>query len=296
MYEKLLEGGYDLHVHTGPDVSERKLDDIDYGKRLINLGMKGFGIKSHYFSSASRARVVNKVVPGLNAIGTLVLNNTVGGLNPLAVEMAAKEGAKIVWMPTFDSENEIEYMNNQMGYEELPPWAKVQVDRKKEGKEQSSISILEDGKIKSSVYEILELVAQHNLVLASGHLGKKEIFTLARATKEQGIKKFVVTHPTFSSIALSKEEQKELTEMGAYLEICCGTITPKYGATWDEIYDQVKYIGPKNFIVSSDMGQVTNPFPDEGLLEAVKRFSNNGFSEDEIKTMTTENTTFLVES
>lgn len=65
MYAELLEGAYDLHVHTGPDVNERKLDDLEMAERIFRIGMKGFGIKSHYFCTAERARLVKKLYPGV---------------------------------------------------------------------------------------------------------------------------------------------------------------------------------------------------------------------------------------
>ena len=295
MYEKLLEGAYDLHVHTGPDLSQRKLDDFDYTERLKKIGMKGFVIKSHYFNTAERARLVKKFHPDFNPIGAIALNNSVGGINPTAVEMAAKDGAKLVWMPTFDAENEIQYMFNQTGYEELPPWAQVQFDRRKEGKSQTGITVLEDGKLKEPVQEVLKIVVENDLILATGHLNKTEIFALVSAAKGQGVRKVVITHPTFSSIALSKEDQKELADLGAFLEICVGCITPQYGATWEDIYETVRYVGPEKFILSSDLGQMNNPFPDEGLIEAVKNLSENGFTDSEIRKITTENTSFLAE-
>lgn len=295
MYEKLLEGAYDLHVHTGPDISKRSLDDFDYAERLKKIGMKGFGIKSHYFCTAERARLVKKIYPDLNPIGAIALNNSVGGLNPTAVEMAAKDGAKIVWMPTFDAENEIQYMFSQTGYEELPPWAQVQFDRRKQGKSQTGITILEDGKLRDSVQEILSLIAENDLILATGHLSKPEIFALVSGARDHNVKKVVVTHPTFSSIALSKEEQKELTDLGAFMEECFGCITPEYGTTWEEIYDHIRYIGPDKIILSSDLGQMNNPFPDEGLITFVKNLSENGFTDSEIRRMVVENTTLLAE-
>lgn len=295
MYEKLLEGAYDLHVHTGPDISKRSLDDIDYAERLKKIGMKGFGIKSHYFCTAERARLVKKIYPDLNPIGAIALNNSVGGLNPTAVEMAAKDGAKIVWMPTFDAENEIQYMFSQSGYEELPPWAQVQFDRRKQGKSQTGITILKDGKLRDSVHEILSLVAENDLILATGHLSKPEIFALVSGARDHNVKKVVVTHPTFSSIALSKEEQKELTDRGAFMEECFGCITPEYGTTWEEIYDHIRYIGPDKIILSSDLGQMNNPYPDEGLITFVKNLSENGFTDSEIRRMVVENTTLLAE-
>ncbi|MEH7177536.1 DUF6282 family protein [Neobacillus vireti] len=295
MYEKLLEGAYDLHVHTGPDISKRSLDDFDYAERLKKIGMKGFGIKSHYFCTAERARLVKKLYPDLNPIGAITLNNSVGGINPTAVEMAAKDGAKIVWMPTFDAENEIQYMFSQTGYEELPPWAQVQFERRKQGKSQMGITIFEDGKLKESVHEVLNLVAENNLILATGHLSKPEIFALVSGARDHDVKKVMVTHPTFSSIALTKEEQKELTDLGAFMEECFGCITPEYGTTWEEIYEHIRFIGPERIILSSDLGQMNNPFPDEGLITFVKNLSESGFTDTEIRRMTVENTTFFAE-
>jgi len=292
---ELLEGAYDLHVHTGPDVSPRKLDDLEMAERISKLGMKGFGIKSHYFSSGERARLVKKVYPNLNPIGALTLNHTVGGINPVAVEMAARVGAKIIWMPTFDAANEMEYMFNQSSYEELPPWAKVQFELSKQGKVQAGITVLEDGKLKPAVYDIMDIAAKNDLILATGHLGKQEIYAFVATAKERGLKKVVVTHPTFSSVNLSKEEQKELAELGAYMEQCFGVITPHYGIDWDGLYEAIRYVGPENCILSSDLGQTNNPYPDEGMLAFASNLLNNGFSKDEIKTMTVKNTTFLAE-
>lgn len=289
MYEHLVEGGYDLHVHTGPDVSPRKVDDVDYAQRIQAVGMKGFGIKSHYSSTAGRARIVKKLYPDVDAIGAIVLNHTVGGLNPVAVEMAAKEGAKIVWMPTFDAENEISYQANQAGYEELPPWATVQKDRQTEGKQQKGICILEGDELKPEVREILAIAKTEGLIIASGHLSKEEIFRLAEAAKDMNYEKLVITHPTFSSIALTTEEQQRLADLGAYLEICCGTITPHYGATWELIVEQVKTIGARHFILASDMGQMNNPSPEQGILEGVKHLVEGGISEDSVKQMTVGN-------
>ena len=198
-------------------------------------------------------------------------------------------------MPTFDAENEIQYMFSQTGYEELPPWAQVQFERRKQGKSQTGITILENGKLKDSVHEVLALVAENDLILATGHLSKPEIFALVSGARDHNVKKVMVTHPTFSSIALSKEEQKELTDLGAFMEECFGCITPEYGTTWEEIYEHIRYIGPDKIILSSDLGQMNNPFPDEGLITFVKNLSENGFTDSEIRRMAVENTTLLAE-
>ena len=82
---KLLEGAYDLHVHAAPDVVRRKMDDMELAKSYAEAGMKGFLIKAHYFNTEGRAYHVRKAFPGLKVLGSLVLNNSMGGLNPYAV-------------------------------------------------------------------------------------------------------------------------------------------------------------------------------------------------------------------
>src|SRR5277367_1199264 len=101
-----LQGAYDLQVHVAPDVIERRIDDLDLAKEFLSHGLCGFVLKSHYFPTAERAKVVSKAVPSIAAYGAITLNHSVGGLNPVAIELAGRSGCKIVWMPTVDAENE----------------------------------------------------------------------------------------------------------------------------------------------------------------------------------------------
>src|ERR1700691_4525313 len=103
---KGIEGGYVLQVHVAPGVIERRIDDIDLAHEFLKHGLKGFVLKSHYLPTAERAQVVTKAVPGIQAFGAITLNHSVGGLNPVAVELSGRSGAKIVWMPTVDAANE----------------------------------------------------------------------------------------------------------------------------------------------------------------------------------------------
>jgi hypothetical protein len=255
--------------------------------------MKGHGIKSHYFCTAERAKLVAKVHPEINAVGAICLNNSVGGLNPMAVEMAARDGAKIVWMPTVDSLNERNNFERKQPTK-VPYWAKLYLKLKEEGKLLPAITILEDAQLKNSVKEILDIIGQYNMILATGHLSKKETFALVKASKEHNLKKVVITHPNFPTTCYTKEEQKELADMGAYMEQCF-TIPYLEKTTWGEVFEQIRYVGSERCIISTDLGQPNNPFPDEGMITFVTKLSENGFSNDEIKRMTIENTNFLVE-
>src|SRR6266571_1814340 len=88
-----IQGAYDLQVHVAPDVIERRIDDIGLAQEFLARGLKGFVLKSHYFPTAERASVVSKAVPGIEAYGALTLNHSIGGLNPVAIELAGRSGA-----------------------------------------------------------------------------------------------------------------------------------------------------------------------------------------------------------
>lgn len=293
MYEELIQGAYDLHVHSAPDVMPRKMDDLEMAQRVLKSGMKGYAIKSHYFCTADRAKLLNTMYPEINLVGTISLNNTVGGLNPVAVELAARNGAKLIWMPTCDSTNEQEHFKKSK-HDKLPYWAKLQMELVEQGKTTTSISILENGQLKKSVLEILETVAQYGMILTTGHLGKEETYALVKAAVNRKIKKIIITHPDFPSTYYSKEEQKELADLGAYMEHCFTTpYTNK--TTWENVFEQIRYVGPKNCTLATDLGQPANPYPDEGMLMFATKLVENGFTKEEVRQMTVINPTYLVE-
>ena len=65
---ELVEGSYDLHIHVSPDVQTRIVDDVTLARRFAELGLAGFGLKSHYTSTAERAQIVSGVAPGVRAV------------------------------------------------------------------------------------------------------------------------------------------------------------------------------------------------------------------------------------
>jgi hypothetical protein len=212
----------------------------------------------------------------------------------MAVEMAARAGAKVVWMPTVDAKNEQEHLKIHKP-EKLPYWAQLQMEMMAQGKTSTSITILENDHLKRSVIDILEIIAQYHMILATGHLGREETFALVRGAGEHKVRKIVVTHPDFPSTLLSKEEQRELGQAGAYMEHCF--TTPQTGkTTWETVYEQIRFVGPDRCVLSTDLGQPQGVYPDEGLKLFAANLLGHGFSPGEIRTMVVENPTFLLES
>ena len=287
---ELVRGGVDVHVHISPDVVERRIDDVGLARRCEEVGLAGFILKSHYTSTAERASVVRAVVPGIAALGALVLNRAIGGMNPLAVEIAAREGARVVWMPTTDSLAEREHLAHQPPGANLPVWAKVQAEFAGRGIESAPVPTLgEDGELTPETRLVLEVVAEHGLVLATGHLGREEVFAIVAAAREAGVEHVVVTHPDFPAQDCSVEEQLELAGMGAWIERCF--TTPYTGkCSWEQWVEGTGAVGPERTILSSDLGQVNNPPVEDGLPLMVDRLLEAGFGEDEVRTMAVTNT------
>ncbi|PYS03861.1 MAG: cytosolic protein [Acidobacteria bacterium] len=279
-----VRGGYDLQVHVAPDVIERRTDDVDLARDFLAHGLRGFVLKSHYVPTAERAKVVARAVPGIKAYGAITLNHSVGGLNPVALEIAGRSGCKIVWMPTVDAANEtagrLDGPNSK-----LPFWAKIQRELSAEGIAPPPLSPLDsDGRVTEITRKCLERIAKHNMILATGHLGRHEIVNLVRSAVEMGVKKIVVTHAEFPSQSLSGEEQRELADMGAVIEHCFTTTHTKK-ASWEALFANVRKTGVERTILSTDLGQTINPPVAEGFAMYAQRFLDAEFSVEEIRHM-----------
>ena len=291
---KALEGAYDLQIHVGPDVIPRRIDDIDCAKEFLARGMRGFVLKSHYIQTGERAQVVTKAVPGIKAYGAVTLNHSVGGLNPVAVELAGRSGCKIVWMPTVDAANETAGRLDG-GQEKLPFWAKIQRELAAEGIAPPPLSVIDaSGNLTEPARRCLERIGKHNMILATGHLGRREIAALVRAAPGLGVKKVVVTHAEFPSQSLTGDEQKELADMGAMIEHCF-TTTYTGKAPWETAFANIRKTGITRTLISTDLGQTINPPVVEGFAMFAQRLLDAGFSQTDLRTMAVTIPTRLVE-
>ena len=286
---ELLEGAFDTHIHVGPDVVARKIDDVSLARRFRELGMAGFILKSHYTSTAERASVVRAAVPGIQALGAISMNRAVGGMNPLAVEIAAREGARTVWMPTVDSVNESHEREAAPGAK-VPVWVRLQLDLREQGIEIETVAVVDErGEVLAQTREVLAMIARHRMLLATGHLGRDEIFAVVDAALEEGVREIVITHPEFPSQDLSRSDQRALVERGALLERCF--TTPHTGKiSWEAWIENIREAGPENSVLSTDLGQTFNPEVEDGMALMVDRLLDAGFDEQEVHVMAVVNT------
>jgi hypothetical protein len=286
----LVRGAFDLHVHIDPDVIPRRIDDVSLARRFAELGLAGFQLKSHYTSTAERAKVVDGLVPEVTVLGAVALNQAVGGLNPLAVEIAAREGARTVWLPTVDAANETAGRTDPQPGAKLPAWAKLQHELRDRGIRMDPVPVLtDDGGVVEGLRDVLATVALHGMVLATGHLGRDEIFAVVDAAREEGVHEIVITHPEFPSQSLSADDQQALAAKGALLERCF--TTPYTGkVAWETLIENTRAVGAEHSVFSTDLGQRDNPPVEDGLAALADRFLEAGFSESEVRVMAVENT------
>ncbi len=271
---ELIKGSYDLHVHSFPDIVPRKLNDIELALEAKEAGMQGILIKNHHVDTTSRTYLVKQIIKGIEIFGGITLNKSVGGLNPDAVDISLKLGAKEIWMPTIDSLN-----------------------HKSKTKKKSGIYILDEkDKLKKEVYEILENISKHQVILGTGHLSLKEIFALIKNAKEMKIEKIIITHPEFWITFVPIEIQLELSKYGVFFERCyySSTLSGDKRVDFKWVIECIRKVGPDSTIISTDLGQKGNPSPVEGMKIIISELLKNNFSESEIRKMISDNPKSLV--
>jgi hypothetical protein len=287
-----VRGAIDLHVHAGPDVIPRRIDDIGLAREFLAHGLAGFVLKSHYTPTAERATAVARAVPGAWVGGSLTLNHAVGGLNAAAVEVAARLGASVLWMPTADAANE--WRNRRPG---APPaaWGAFHDQLRARSGYPGPIALLDDsGELVEPAVECLEVAAQHGMVLATGHVGRDEIFALARRARRLGLTRVVVTHAEFPSVDLGPQDQVELARLGAVIEHCYTTaFTGK--TEWATVFANLRATGAGAAVISTDLGQAGNPPVADGLADFAGRLLAVGFSVEDVRRMAVLNPAQLLE-
>jgi hypothetical protein len=266
-----LTGVIDIHAHCDPDSSPRSIDAIDLAKLAKARGMRGLVLKNHYEPTASLAYVVRKVVPGIEIFGGIDLNRSVGGLNPAAIErMVMVKGGwgKVVWFPTFDSENQVKYSKQDRPY----------------------VSVSRNGRLLPEAKEVIALAAKYHLMLETGHSSPEEGLMILREARRAGVPQRVVTHAMLAPVHMSLGQMREAAALGAYIEfVYNGLIGPGKEFTPADYAHAIREIGAKSCILSSDMGQKGNPTHPDGLAAFFAALKHEGISQADIDLMSRTN-------
>lgn len=283
----LMKGAIDLHVHSGPSTMARLLDHLEQVDQAAEAGMAGVLFKDHHYSVAPMIPMMQRIAgdKGVEMYGSLVLNNSVGGFNPYAVDFNVKSGAKLVFMPTAHAANHI---RSSHGKSRLASNVKL--------REPKMLTVVDEmGRLIDPVKEILDIIAEHDVILSSGHLHVAEIFTLFEEAKRRGVKKLLTNHPTYG-LHMTYKDIADLAAMGVVLEQSACLFVDSRFCVYppDELKRQVDAAGPAASSIGSDLGQVDNPTPVEGFRQMIRLLLGLGYTKDEVRLMVRDNPARLV--
>lgn len=278
---QLLQGTIDLHIHSGPAAFPRPYNDIEIAQMAKNAGMRAVVVKDHHMSTTARAYYARTTVPGVEVFGSVCLNEYEGGLNPYIIDSELRYGLKVVWLPTVSAVNHIK----KFGGPSFPTRdIKFRIPAK-------GISLLDgDNLLKKELYPILELIAENDLILATGHISVDEVEKLVPEARRVGVKKIIITHINAPLIQPSLELQKTWAEQGNFLEYtylpCTAmwyTISPR------EILRWIGEIGSDHIVLSTDLANYYTCSPAEGMRIFMEIFLTLGLPHREIETMVKHN-------
>ena len=281
-----IHGAYDLHTHTAPCLFPRLATDREMVLDSRQRGLAGVMLKCHHESSAHRAALLNDEFDDIQVFGGIVLNLSVGGLNPAAVDACLKMGGKAVWLPTFDSRRHVEVHGASGKYANT---------EKVTGESHPGIAMVENGKLKEEIKTIMELAKTYDVFMGSGHSSAEECFLLANFANDIGFKKLLINHAHYKIPNLSSDEQQALIAKGAIIEYGYCTVSPAWAAnTIDNAVKAIRANGPQNCVLVSDAGQLNNPMPAECLRVFAQTLFERGFTENEMRMMLTDNPEYLL--
>jgi len=284
---RLLVGAVDLHCHSGPSVMARDLNHIEAMQEAAAAGFRAMLIKDHYYSATPITEMLNQAYSHLNItlFSGVPLNNAVGGFNKHAVDHGIALGARLVWLPTFSAKNHIDSrygikagfphtMRKMIPFDPLTP-------------------LDADGKVKDEVKEILDLIAQYDVILAGGHLHISEILPVFEEAKSRGVKRLLVNHPSFI-VDATHEDIRRLVTMGAYIEHSLCMFIPVAKRKRDpfppEELDKLIQSGTVDrTILASDLGQRGADHPVVGFRNVIRICINLGYSDEDIRKMVSSN-------
>jgi hypothetical protein len=284
-----LSGVIDSHIHVYPEISIKTPNaafDDEWLAEAQAAGMRAVCLKSHYWPTVDKAHAYGRMFPGIDVYGGITLNNTVGGLNPMAVAVAIENGAKMVWFPTWSAKNDVE--KGGYSHRVASVYGKVSPPY---------LSVLDAAsRLLPEVKEILSSIAQHDVALATGHLSVAESKVLIRSARELGIKRIVFTHALTKMVGASLEEQREIAAMGAFIEHCFVATMPMHQQLpAAKIAESIKAVGAERCVISSDAVFIWNPTPPKMMRMFIATLAEYGVTPEEIDWMARRNPAFLLE-
>lgn len=286
----LLEGAVDLHCHPGPSPFPRRIGIPEAARQAADAGFRAIVVKSHHHSMVTDVLALQS--PGgaelpIPVFSGVALNNQVGGVNPSAAEVALHLGGKIVWFPTIAADKHMCVHTDEMKF----PRTRRPMRR------DHPLTILDDaGRVRPEVHEVLDVIRDHDAILACGHLDVGEVDALIRAARDQGLERIVVNHPNFV-VGASPDVCAGWVELGAMIEhsLCMyDDRSTFYHWGVDVLLQYFKACGSGHSVLGSDLGQENNPLPVESYQRVLRGLLDAGMDEKDLRRTVADNPAWLL--
>jgi hypothetical protein len=266
-----LTGAIDFHCHSAPDTVARSINSFGVVRNAKEAGMRAVVLKNHFVSTAALAQLAMEEIGGLEVFGGIVLNRSAGGINAEAVrkmtQVAGKRG-RIVWLPTFDAENQVAFSKSNLPF----------------------VPVVKNGQPVPALAEVFQVVADGDLILATGHSAPAESLLLLAAAKQAGVKRLLVTHVLTDPTRATLEQMKQMAAFGAVMEMTWLAHLPAGNAVpVAEAARAIHEVGAAHFIITSDLGQANNPLHPAGLRTFIAALKGEGITDQEIDLVTRRN-------
>ena len=288
-----MKGAFDLHLHAGPEVIPRKYDAIEAGRALREEGMGGAVLKSHYFSTVPFVKMAHERGYD-NVWGSVTLNHYLGGLNPFALRASLGmqhngcQLLKMVWMPTVHAAAHLAIRKKDGELYDVPPeWTGGFITGTPV--EQVPPICLMDSAVQENLREILRIIADNGLILATGHISKEEVFHLVPLARSLGVEKIILTHPAYETTALTVEDILSLTALGGVYAEESYALMPIDNLTPADVASYIRGVGAEHTIMTTDLGQKARMSSGEGMALFASLMVAEGISPADIRTMMVDN-------
>ncbi len=285
----LLKGAIDCHVHCAPHLNGRSVNVFEAVRQAAAAGMKAIGIMCNFQNTSGFAALANDELGhlGCQAFGGVIMQPTAGGVT-LEVAKAAigygygpGTGARFVSLPTHHTRYIAEREGRGPAFLE------------------TTFQVPENNVVPEVVCAIMDLCAERDVVFDCGHVSGREAVALAEEAKRRGVTR-IRTHGS----RYSTDQIAAIVALGGYVELSFFILTHatqvglthvdeekhkiSSASTIQDFTPRIRAAGDR-CILSSDAGVFLLPPPVEAFREYLLLVQSEGFSDAELRRMTSTN-------
>lgn len=285
----LLKGAIDCHVHCAPHLNGRSVNVFEAVRQAAAAGMKAIGIMCNFQNTSGFAALANDELGhlGCQAFGGVIMQPTAGGVT-LEVAKAAigygygpGTGARFVSLPTHHTRYIAEREGRSPAFLE------------------TTFQVPENNVVPEVVCAIMDLCAEKDVVFDCGHVSGREAVALAEEAKKRGVTR-IRTHGS----RYTTDQIQAIVALGGYVELSFFILTHatqvglthvdeekhkiSSASTIQDFAPRIRAAGDR-CILSSDAGVFLLPPPVEAFREYLLLVQSEGFSDAELRRMTSTN-------